>query len=77
MGRNASCISGLFKSSIGVGILRYVNLLRLKNAITLLHEKNRSTESAAEASGFRSVRTFYRAFREAFGCSPKEYLSRK
>lgn len=76
-GYNASYISGLFKSSIGVGILRYVNLLRLKHAITLLREKNRSTESAAEASGFRSVRTFYRAFREAFGCSPKEYLSRK
>ena len=31
-------------------------------------------KNAAEASGFRSVRTFYRAFREVFGSSPKEYL---
>jgi len=34
-------------------------------------------KNAVEASGFRSVRTFYRAFRETFGCSPKEYLEKK
>ena len=76
-GYNASYVSGLFKTSIGIGILRYINLLRLKHALTLLQEKNRSTEHCVEASGFRSVRTFYRVFREAFGCSPKEYLEKK
>ena len=73
-GYNASYISGLFKNSIDVGILRYVNLLRLKRAVTLLQEKKYSTEYCVKASGFRSVRTFYRAFREVFGSSPKEYL---
>ena len=73
-GYNASYISGLFKNSIDVGLLRYVNLLRLKRAVTLLQEKKYSTEYCVKASGFRSVRTFYRAFREVFGSSPKEYL---
>lgn len=76
-GYNASYISGLFKSSINLGILRYINFLRLKNAITLLNDRKYSTEFCVLESGFRSVRTFYRAFREEFGCSPKEYLERE
>ena len=76
-GYNASYISGLFKTSIGIGLLRYITLLRLKHAVTLLQQKNHGTEYCVEASGFRSVRTFYRAFRETFGCSPKEYLEKK
>ena len=75
-GYNASYISGLFKNSIDFGILRYINLLRLKHALALLREKKYSTEYCVKESGFRSVRTFYRAFREAFGASPKEYLER-
>ena len=76
-GYNASYVSGLFKSSVNFGIMRYINLLRLKNVITLLKERKYSTEFCIMESGFRSVRTFYRAFRDAFGCSPKEYLERE
>ena len=76
-GYNASYVSGLFKSSINLGILRYINLLRLKNVITLLKERKYSTEFCVSESGFHSVRTFYRAFRETFGCSPKEYLGKE
>lgn len=75
-GYNASYISGLFKSSIRIGLLRYINLLRLKHAVTLMKEGNYSTEYCVRASGFRSVRTFYREFRDVFGCSPKEYLEK-
>jgi Response regulator containing CheY-like receiver domain and AraC-type DNA-binding domain len=75
-GYNASYVSGLFKSSINLGILRYINLLRLKNVVTLLQNREYSTEFCALESGFRSVRTFYRTFREVFGCSPKEYLQK-
>ena len=73
----AHFVSGLFKSSVNVGILRYINFLRLKNVVTLLNERKYSTEFCVLESGFRSVRTFYRAFREEFGCSPKEYLEKE
>ena len=73
-GYNASYISRLFKSCVSLGVLRYVNFLRLKNVVTLLREQKYSTEFCVLESGFRSVRTFYRAFREEFGCSPKEYM---
>ena len=76
-GYNASYVSGLFKSSINLGILRYINFLRLKNVVTLLKEQKYSTEFCVLESGFHSVRTFYRAFREEFGCSPKEYLEKE
>ena len=75
-GYNENYLSGLFKSSVNIGLLRYINLLRLKNAVTLLQERKYSAEFCASKSGFRSVRTFYRAFRETFGCSPKEYLEK-
>lgn len=75
-GYNASYISGLFKSNVKLGILRYINFLRLKNVITLLKERKYSTEFCVLESGFHSVRTFYRAFREEFGCSPKEYMEK-
>ena len=75
-GYNPSYVSGLFKSGVNLGILRYINLLRLKNAVTLLKTRKYGTEFCVLESGFRSVRTFYRAFREEFGCSPGEYLER-
>ena len=75
-GYNPSYVSGLFKSSINLGILRYINFLRLKNVVTLLKEQKYSTEFCVLESGFHSVRTFYRAFREEFGCSPKEYMKK-
>ena len=75
-GYNENYLSGLFKSSVHIGLLRYINLLRLKNAVALMQERKHSAEFCALKSGFRSVRTFYRAFRETLGCSPKEYLGR-
>ena len=73
-GYHPGYISAYFKSHINIGISRYINVIRLKMAITLIEQKKYNITEIAMECGFASTRTFYRAFRNEFGCSPKEYL---
>lgn len=73
-GYSESYISRYFKSNLNIGISEYVTVIRLKNAISLLCENKHSIAFCAMESGFTSIRTFYRAFNQEFGCSPKEYV---
>ena len=70
----ASYISRYFKESFNIGFNKYVNILRLKNALLLMKENKNSITYCAMESGFNSLRTFYRAFYEEFGCTPKQYM---
>jgi len=74
LGYNASYLSRSFRQTLGMSFHQYLNMLRLREAAVLLSKGNASEYSALE-SGFRSVRTFYRAFSEEFGCTPGEYAS--
>ncbi|MBR4910698.1 MAG: helix-turn-helix domain-containing protein [Clostridia bacterium] len=76
-GYNPSYISHLFKSCFNIGIARYITVLRLKKAVSLLKGQKHGAVFCAFDSGFRSLRTFYRAFQNEFGCSPKEYLKKE
>ncbi len=73
-GYSQSYISRYFKSCCGINLVKYIRMLKLKNAITLLAETKNDITYCALESGFSSVRTFYRAFQDEFGCSPKEYI---
>jgi len=73
-GFTKSYISRYFKDCFGIGITRYINILRLKNAVVLLEEEKNNITYCALESGFNSLRTFYRVFSEEFGCTPKEYI---
>lgn len=74
-GYNKRYLSSYFKSTFGVGINQYLNVLRLKNALLLMKNgKNTHTFCALE-SGFSSMRTFYRVFKEELGCAPGDYFS--
>ena len=73
-GYTQSHVSRYFKNRFNVTLIRYLTLIKLKNAIMLMHERKNSITFCALESGFSSMRTFYRAFSEEFGCSPKEYM---
>lgn len=75
-GYNQSYISRYFKSCFNIGINQYLTVIRLKNALMLMHEKKNSLTYCALESGFNSIRTFYRVFTNEFNCTPKEYLKR-
>ncbi len=74
LGYSADYLSESFRSSFHMPLGRCVNTLRLRHAVEKLREKKHSITECALESGFGSMRTFYRAFREEFGCSPREYL---
>lgn len=67
-------LSRYFKACFKIGINRYITMVRLKNALELMHEGRHTVLFCAMESGFNSVRTFYRVFSEEFHCSPSEYL---
>ena len=73
LGYNKSYISRYFKNCFGIGLNRYITMVRLKNAVMLMHEGKNTIMYCALESGFNSARTFYRCFFEEFNCAPKEY----
>ncbi len=73
-GYSQSYLSRYFKSCFGIGINQYLTVIRLKNAILLMHEKKHNITYCALESGFNSMRTFYRAFESEFKCSPRQYM---
>lgn len=73
-GYSRSYLSRYFKSCFHIGLSQYLTIVRLKHALTLMHEQKHNLAYCALESGFNSMRTFYRAFHAEFGCSPKEYM---
>lgn len=63
------------KREHGVTPARLALTQRLRTATTLLTDAQRTITDIAFASGFRSVRRFNAAFREAFGMSPTAWRS--
>lgn len=73
-GYSQSYLSRYFKSCFQITLIKYLTIIKLKNAIMLMHEQRHSVTYCALESGFASMRTFYNAFLKEFGCSPKEYM---
>ena len=74
LGYSQSYLSRYFKSRFNITFNKYLTLIRIKNAMMLMHEKKHSITYCALESGFSSVRTFYRVFSEEFDLSPREYF---
>ncbi|MBQ8579902.1 MAG: helix-turn-helix transcriptional regulator [Oscillospiraceae bacterium] len=69
---SGSTISHLFKQKMGVSLYRYVTQRRLIAAKTLI-EKGQLLENVAVQTGFSDYSGFYRAFRQEYGISPRQY----
>ena len=62
----------LFKEKMGVSFYRYVSQRRLIAAKTLI-EKGELLENVAAMTGFGDYSGFYRAFRQEYGITPRQY----
>ncbi len=69
--------SHLFNSYFGCTLTDYVNSLRARCASSLLTETELSMTEIAMRSGFESLRTFYRAFKKNYNCTPSVYKKRR
>lgn len=67
--------SRLFKQFTGVSCHEYLTARRLVHAERLLLSPDLSVTEAAMRSGFNSLSTFNRLFREKNGCAPSSYRS--
>ena len=70
---NRSYLFESVKKVTGKTALNYINLIRLEKAKKLLETTDKQIETIAEMSGFNSVRTFNRQFRDQFDISPTQY----
>lgn len=64
-------ISHIFKEKFGCSYNDYLKRLRAEHAMGLLTHSELSVTEICFASGFSSLRSFYRAFREIYGSSPR------
>ena len=67
-----SSVSHLFKQKMGVSIYRYLTQRRLIAAKTLIRQRI-PLEDVAHQVGFGDYSTFYRAFKQEYGISPRQY----
>lgn len=66
----------IFRREVGIGIPDYVARIRTQQAEKLLKETILTIKEITSAVGYTYVTQLDRAFKAAFGCSPKEYRSR-
>jgi AraC-like DNA-binding protein len=63
----------LFKSCMGISCYQYITKRRIMMAQELLSDTDLSVTDIAMQSGFFSLSTFNRVFKDINGCSPTEY----
>lgn len=64
--------SKLFFMRMGVTFTRYLNLIKVSNAVKLINEKKLKITDVAAECGFGTIRSFNRVFKGATGYSPKD-----
>ena len=66
----------LFKESMGMPPLQYMNEVRMKKAMNLLKRKEGTVVEIADSVGFTDYNHFGRQFRRYYGCAPSEILKK-
>ena len=65
-------VGSLFRKRLGVTFVQFLTRRRLVEAKSLIIQ-NVNLENVAEMSGFFDYSTFYRAFKQEFGISPRQF----
>ena len=65
--------SRIFKNVTGMNYNKWLNMIRLEKATELLANQEMTLTEIAMQSGFQSISSFNRVFREEKGMSPDEY----
>ena len=76
LGYNHAYLSRIFMRLTGMHYNDYVNMRRLSSASYLLKNSDVSVLECSIESGYRSLRSFNRNFKEYFGVSPAEYRTK-
>lgn len=74
IGYSSNYTSSMFNATFNCKISEYLNSIRARHAAYLFSQGQTNVSDVAESSGFNSIRTFNRAFRNEFNVSPREYI---
>ena len=70
MGFSEPYFSKTFKQLFGMTFTRYLNTLRIGNAIKMIKKENKTITNCAIDCGFKTIRSFNRTFKELTGYPP-------
>lgn len=73
LGYDYSYLSRYFKRSTGISFIDYLNQYRLENACRLLENSELSVLDCALGSGYSSLRSFNRNFKNRYSITPQQY----
>ena len=65
--------STFFKEKVGVGYPTWIERVRIRAALQLIVNQDITLYQAARNTGFRSIRTFQRAFKRQTGFTPSQF----
>jgi len=68
-----SYFSRFYKQQTGETFIEYLTRLRLGKAVELLKQRKHKIYEISEIVGYKSSKYFNRQFKQALGCTPKEY----
>ena len=74
---NMTYLSRYFKEHTGIGLLGYINGVRIDYAKQLMREQNITVAEAAKAAGFENQNTFIRLFKKFEGKTPGVFLEKE
>lgn len=66
-------LSRLFKEAMGIGLLDYINQVRIEEAKKLLVQTELRAEEVSERVGYSNISTFLRVFKKYTGTTPGKY----
>ena len=70
---NPTTLKAVFKSVYGESIAAHMKEHRMEKAAALLRESDMSIAEIGRLVGYESQSKFTAAFKESYGCLPKEY----
>lgn len=72
-----SHIARLFKKYMGIGVISYINKIRISRAIEMIENGELSIKEIAEFSGYENLNNFYKHFKAHTGTTPATYSPKK
>ena len=71
---NKKYISYIFKKTMGIGVIAYLNQIRIQHACTLIRQGFTAVGDIAARCGYADAQYFSRLFRERIGVPPGKYI---
>lgn len=71
---NKKYISTVFKKKFKIGVVKYLNTIRIQYACTLIQQGHTSVNNISRLCGYSDAHYFSKVFKDKMACSPKEYV---